>query len=801
MKGLKKLGVGVLAFCCVLISVTAISGCSITIETPQNSVGNSSSGSSTTNNDSSLSGEQNVEPTVTVNRGLGTAINLLTGGYTDFASGTVSIFDEDKFEKLERVRTEVKKQNTERTYEENLTSYLDELVLEVNGKINNGLSLGVEGLLNATQGFDFGVNTAYEKTFFEETTTVFYDLTYNRVQYQEEIKGYKNPDEMISILSDDFLRHAQMVNNGEMTAKQFISIYGTHIITAAIYGAKCDVHYEVYGHTDKTDQMFTINGKVDVYNGVSCAIDGIFDLGLNIGGGAGVEVEYLKDHVSQEVQTEFSATAIGGDAANFIDLNSLEGAGAHFTQWVNSLNKEENVNYVLIDVPDESLYCVWDFLDDRYATAKQILTQYLYNGCNDQYEELKVKMGELYKDGTNIVLDWNDGETVEVRYVKNGDSFILPVCERNGYTFLGWYDENGLKKEGAVSPTESYVTYTAKWQENQYEIFYEACGGNITESKTDVTFNKSFKFPIPVKNDAVFIGWFTEGNKRLTNEKGLSLSDWEIAEDCIVYARWGYLVTLNADGGDKGGEYPIEAGESFSFPESKAYNRVFLGWYDASGQKCGATVVPTANVTYTAKWLYAADELVSLNRQNCAVDNSYNPAVAGDANATIMHSTFELINLTVKGCVKTDAGNYIVANGQTLSLAFQLLANPGQLSTAAGPTLKWNNWYCHKVESSDYAGQVYGTNINGTQIKQGAYYVKVNYTDGKSTESKATDIFAGMSINMVKTLSVDVDTTKQIANVEVVFVYELYYEYYKIGMFDGKGGFTNWRCSAILKFE
>ena len=63
-------------------------------------------------------------------------------------------------------------------------------------------------------------------------------------------------------------------------------------------------------------------------------------------------------------------------------------------------------------------------------------------------------------DGNGFTME---SATMEVTY---DDNFTLPTLTRNGYTFGGWYDENGNKVESGTWTTDSNVTLKAKWTQN-----------------------------------------------------------------------------------------------------------------------------------------------------------------------------------------------------------------------------------------------------------------------------------------------------------------------------------------------
>ena len=53
----------------------------------------------------------------------------------------------------------------------------------------------------------------------------------------------------------------------------------------------------------------------------------------------------------------------------------------------------------------------------------------------------------LYFFRNTIVFDSNGGKEIETITVKKGEEIVLPTTEKDGYNFIGWYDENSKKAE------------------------------------------------------------------------------------------------------------------------------------------------------------------------------------------------------------------------------------------------------------------------------------------------------------------------------------------------------------------
>ncbi|MBE7077887.1 MAG: hypothetical protein E7377_04200 [Clostridiales bacterium] len=256
-----------------------------------------------------------------------------------------------------------------------------------------------------------------------------------------------------------------------------------------------------------------------------------------------------------------------------------------------------------------------------------------------------------------------------------------------------------------------------------------------------------------------------------------------------------YAVTLNADGGSDGGVRYVKNMDTLTLPKSKKDGFYFTGWFDENGEKMPETIKPVKDITLTARWEKLLDaQEIAFDRQNCKVDNGYNPAQVGSATAEKTHSTFELIYLVVGNCIELGENTYGITDNDSLKLSFKMW-EPNQ---AAGPSLGWANWYTHTINKDNYSNPIYGTNISGETVEKGAYYVKVTYTSGETTEINATNVFEGVSKGTVVSIKPnELKEGRLIDTIEIVFVYELFYEYYN-GWWSN--GYSNWRCSKTLKF-
>ena len=209
--------------------------------------------------------------------------------------------------------------------------------------------------------------------------------------------------------------------------------------------------------------------------------------------------------------------------------------------------------------------------------------------------------------------DVNGGKPLasETQNVTYDSPFVPAAARRDGYTFVGWKDDDGNVFKSLAQWKYDYpVTLTAQWSLNTYEIIYNLNGGtnNKNNPATYTIESDTVTLVTPARTAYSFAGWFTDRN--FTNEIT------EIAAGSFgnktVYAKWTpvvYDIIYELDGGandeNNPTTYTVETPTiEFAAPSKTGYT--FNGWYaekDFSGDN--VTELPQSsygNVTLYAKW-------------------------------------------------------------------------------------------------------------------------------------------------------------------------------------------------------
>lgn len=190
----------------------------------------------------------------------------------------------------------------------------------------------------------------------------------------------------------------------------------------------------------------------------------------------------------------------------------------------------------------------------------------------------------------------------------------MPVPERTGYTFSGWYSqENGggqLYEEGFVYDIADNLTLYAFWTANTYTVTLDYQGGQAKE-QIEVTFGSAIGSVLPATAEKAgnrFGGWYTQSG----GKGDLFTSDtvYACAQDITLYAKWVAQVTFDYQGN---GESPSSAdfvygAEMNGLPVPQRENFTFEGWFTQPGgvgdeYKEGAPFKEGGAVSLYAKWV------------------------------------------------------------------------------------------------------------------------------------------------------------------------------------------------------
>ncbi len=197
-------------------------------------------------------------------------------------------------------------------------------------------------------------------------------------------------------------------------------------------------------------------------------------------------------------------------------------------------------------------------------------------------------------------------------------TITLQSPTKTGYTFAGWFNNEGLTGEAITQIAQgstTNVTLYAKWTLTNYSITYNLNEGT-NHNDNPAGFNvetETINLLSPTKTGYTFAGWFN--NEGLTGEAITQIAQGS-TDNVTLYAKWtavAYTITYNLNEGTNHNDNPtgfnVETPTiTLQSPTKTGYT--FGGWFNNEGLTGEAITQiahgSTANVTLYAKWTAVA---------------------------------------------------------------------------------------------------------------------------------------------------------------------------------------------------
>jgi uncharacterized repeat protein (TIGR02543 family) len=211
-----------------------------------------------------------------------------------------------------------------------------------------------------------------------------------------------------------------------------------------------------------------------------------------------------------------------------------------------------------------------------------------------------------------VTFDTHGGTVVAAITQGSGTQVPEPTAptRSGGYSFKGWFDvETGGTEYTWPHTLAGNVTMHAQWTANTYTVSFRLNDGTgaIHAAKTvTVPATTLTDFPAePTRGGYHFNGWNTAQN----GGGSAFTASTTVSGDVTVYARWGYRVSFNKNGGDteaNPAEKIISPGPAGSLPARPTRSGyAFAGWNTAAnGSGTGFTpeTVVSGDLTVYALW-------------------------------------------------------------------------------------------------------------------------------------------------------------------------------------------------------
>lgn len=183
----------------------------------------------------------------------------------------------------------------------------------------------------------------------------------------------------------------------------------------------------------------------------------------------------------------------------------------------------------------------------------------------------------------------NDDAMLKQETIEENSSIEQPEdVTKQGYTFVGWVDENNEKLTFPYVITRD-ITISAKWKINQYTITFDTDGGSFV-APANYDYKEVIQEPThPTKEGYSFVGWEPE------------LPSLMPANDFTVKAKWQinqYTISFDTDGGNSISPIMQDYGTPITKPDNPTKEGyTFIGW----NQEIPDTM-PAKNMVIKANW-------------------------------------------------------------------------------------------------------------------------------------------------------------------------------------------------------
>ena len=287
-----------------------------------------------------------------------------------------------------------------------------------------------------------------------------------------------------------------------------------------------------------------------------------------------------------------------------------------------------------------------------------------------------------------VTLDAMGGSVTPETVNYNGEQIVLPLPERNGYWFTGWYEDIACTKlygmNGViVNPTKN-TTFYAGWSP-VYTVTYDATGGSVSPASANYT-GTVLTLPLPSDPARAFAGWYTEENGGTFI--GMGGDTYLPTEHITLYAHWEAPseVTYDANGGSCTTASEIYMGAPLVLPTPTQTGYTFQGWYTAAtgGTKvgdAGSNYTPNGSITLYAQWI-KTPYTITVSRSNATVTGVTNGQTAYYGDSITITVSFSQNNS--KSLKVTDAsGSTLISESTEGTYTFTMPASNVTVSASS----------------------------------------------------------------------------------------------------------------------
>ena len=278
-----------------------------------------------------------------------------------------------------------------------------------------------------------------------------------------------------------------------------------------------------------------------------------------------------------------------------------------------------------LDFPEE-IRIDSKIIDAKYYTTSNAINSYgkVTRGEEDVVVSVSVELtyrsvsknyviGEIVViklDNFNIKYDLDGGSCDNLFYSFLEDSNpTLPVPEKYGYTFLGWFENNKIISE---LENKNY-NLVAVWVKNLYTINYNFDGGSCDCDDYTINFTDGDEIilPKPEKIGYEFIGWY-ENDTIVVNP-----SEYRNYNLTAIWSQNNYSISYDLAGGECDNLITNFSDSSeIVLPTPVKEGSSFLGWYEGNNL---IEIIENRNYNLVAHWSSPNTLIIKMDVDYCEV--------------------------------------------------------------------------------------------------------------------------------------------------------------------------------------
>lgn len=191
-----------------------------------------------------------------------------------------------------------------------------------------------------------------------------------------------------------------------------------------------------------------------------------------------------------------------------------------------------NYNITLIDELNDSTSSLNAIYNEEFLLPTLSKLGYVFIGW--KYNDTLITSGVYeYEEDITLIAFWRE-ESYSVNFidgtkevlspitVKYMEEITLPLLTKDGYDFLGWYDDETKIESGKYIYNYGMTLFT-KWQPKTYTISFITNNDEELEP-LEVKYNSKFVLPTIYKDNCIFKGWYN-GDKLVEDGKYVYLNN------------------------------------------------------------------------------------------------------------------------------------------------------------------------------------------------------------------------------------------------------------------------------------